>query len=70
MSFVLPTRLQFSNMPYDERTKVLTEVWESRYIIMNASDADDVVDEFFCMFHEMLLEDKELCQRENELEQE
>lgn len=65
VSFVIPTRSEFSQMNNEERTKVLSEVWNSRYDIMLKSDAEDVVDEFFCTFHEMLLEDKELCQKEN-----
>ena len=69
-SFAIPTRAQFSEMNEEERTKVLTEVWDNRYNIMLNSKADDVVDEFFCIFHEMLLEDKDLCQKEKSLRQE
>ena len=65
LSFFLPTRSEFSQMSKEERTKILSEVWDSRYDIMFKSKADDVVDEFFSMYHEMLLEDKELCQKEN-----
>ena len=67
-SFTLPTRAQFSKMNQEERTKLLTEIWDLRYEIMMKSNADDVVDEFFCLYYEMLLEDKELCLKENILD--
>ena len=69
-SFTVPTRAQFREMTEPQRTKVLEHVWDSRYDIMLNSKADDVVDEFFCIFHEMLLEDKDLCQKEKSLRQE
>lgn len=53
-----------------ERTQVIKETWKNRYDIMIKSESDDVVGEFFSLFHEMLLEDKELCQKEKSLRQE
>lgn len=63
-SFVLPTRSEFSKMSNDERADVITEVWNKRYDIMRELESEDVVNEFFILVHEMLLEDKELCQKE------
>lgn len=52
-------------MSNGERSDCLTETWAKRYDIMGKSNAEDVVDEFFTMFHEMLLLDKEMCHLED-----
>lgn len=64
-SFAVPTRGEFAAMTYSQRTVVLEKIWDLRYDIMLKSEADDVIDEFFCMYHELLLDDKEISIKEN-----
>lgn len=64
-SFTIPTREQFSIMNNGERADCLTDVWKHRYDIMLKSDSTDVVSEFFTMYHEMLLLDKDMCHLED-----
>ncbi len=65
-SFTIPSRDIFSVMSKEEREEIIKETWNHRNIFIKSSHLkhDEAVDEFFDFFCEMLILDRDLCQKE------